>query len=113
MISAQFILIACLFLSLLSYFYFFQSDFRNRAILIALGVFGSYLILRPEDLTLLARNIGVGRGTDLLFYFFTLFVLFALMVFYGRLKRLEQQRTLLARELALLEEKIRTLSAKP
>jgi hypothetical protein len=101
------ILLVCGTLSgLWLYFSFFKSVTRNRVLLLTLCGIGVLLVLFPEALTFLAHSLGVGRGTDLLFYLSLLIGFFAILNLNAKISMLERERTQLARELALLEEKL-------
>ena len=60
-------------------------------------------IIWPDQLTLIARKIGVTRGADLVLYLFALAFLAASFYFYSRCLRLESQLTKVVRHLALAE----------
>ena len=62
-----------------------------------------YAVLRPEDTTWIAQQIGVGRGTDLLLY--ALVMVFLAFVYAQHRRHVARQRqlTLLSRRIALLE----------
>lgn len=87
------------------YFSYFRSVTRNRAFLIFLGICALVLILSPNLLTSIAQTIGVGRGADLLFYISILGGFFTLLSLNAKVSVLEQECTVLAREIALLSKK--------
>lgn len=58
-------------------------------------------VLRPGMTITLAKALGIGRGTDLVLYFFIIAFLGAAFYFYSRLVRLETAITILVRQLAL------------
>lgn len=87
------------------YFSYFRSVTRNRAFLIFMGALAVVLILSPELLTIVAKAIGVGRGADLLFYLSLLAGFFTLLSLNAKIALLEQERTVLAREIAILSKK--------
>ncbi|WP_319449196.1 MULTISPECIES: DUF2304 domain-containing protein [unclassified Mycobacterium] len=60
-----------------------------------------YAILRPDDTTVVAHWLGIGRGTDLLEYAFIIAFLFATISAYMRFKDLELRYARLARAVAL------------
>ena len=80
---------------------FLRSTLRDRALAILLFVAAVVAILVPDLTTAVARVLGVGRGTDLLFYLFVLGAVFGFIVVNARVLRLEDQITELVRELAL------------
>lgn len=69
----------------------------------AIIVVGTVLILWPGITSRAAEIVGVGRGTDLLFYGCVLFFMFTSIAQSQRLHRLEQRLVALTREIALLE----------
>lgn len=78
---------------------------RVLALLFVIAAIGA--ILFPDVVTLLAHTFGVGRGTDLLLYFFIIvFLLFAASVIRAK-ARSDARVTHLARQVALLEARLR------
>lgn len=79
---------------------------RRRSRLLSLGVMatavlGTWFAWFPDELTAIARSLGVGRGTDLMLY---LWLPVSILVFVAvslQLRHLQRQITLLVRELAL------------
>lgn len=63
--------------------------------------FALYAVARPDDITWIANQVGIGRGTDLLLYI--LFVAFAFVTVstYLRLREQELRYARLARAVAL------------
>ncbi|MGN7948272.1 DUF2304 domain-containing protein [Microbacterium sp. 22215] len=81
-----------------------DSHLAIRRILMMLFIVAAILsVLFPQWLTWVASLIGVGRGTDLLFY--ALVVMFLTFVYtqYRRNLAMQRQLTLLARKIALLD----------
>lgn len=70
---------------------------------IGMMVFGTVLILWPDITTYVAEIVGVGRGTDLLFYGCVLLFMFTTISQSQRLHRMEQRIVSLTREVALVE----------
>lgn len=64
-------------------------------------LFGIYAALRPEDVSVVAGWLGVGRGTDLLLYALVVVFTFATLNIYLRFKELELRYARLARAIAL------------
>ena len=85
---------------------FLYSIFRIRNAIFDLFVYfifaalSVYFILFPEQTTRIANKLGVGRGTDLLFYICILFFLFVVLKLYARIRRVENQLTDLVRQQA-------------
>lgn len=68
-------------------------------------VFGVLAVLYPDGLSVVARWLGVGRGTDLLLYGLLVAFAFAVVNTLLRFKRLERRYVLLARTIALRDSK--------
>ena len=83
----------------------FRSAFIDLLILFIFSGFAIFFILFPEETTVLARKVGVGRGADLLFYCCILFFLFILIKLFARIRRLEKTLTELVRKQAKDEAK--------
>lgn len=66
-----------------------------------LWIAAAVLIARPELTAILARALGIGRGTDLVFYFAILGMVFGFFTVYVRLRRIESDLTKVVRELAI------------
>jgi len=64
-------------------------------------VLNVYAVLRPGDVTRVARLLGVGRGTDLLLYLLIVTFVFVVINFYLRLRESERRLTELARAIAV------------
>jgi small membrane protein len=60
-----------------------------------------YAIIRPNDTTVMAHWLGIGRGADLLVYALVIAFLFTTMSAYMRFKDLELRYAQLARAVAL------------
>lgn len=81
---------------------------RRRSPPLALGIMlvamgGTWFAWRPEDLTLLAHRLGVGRGADLALYLGLSLCFLAIAALLVQLRHLQVRFTLLAREVALLQ----------
>jgi hypothetical protein len=62
---------------------------------------GVYEVLRPDDTTVVARWLGVARGTDLMMYVLIIVFIFTTLSTYMRFKDLELRYARLARAVAL------------
>lgn len=95
--------------------YFFCTRLASRQLTRILGLLGlagiATALVFPEITNNVARVFGVGRGADFLFYLMHLFVLFAILVFYVRLRAVNQKLLRVVRELALREAE--TKARKP
>lgn len=79
-----------------------RSRLATRIFLAAQLLGGTLLVLFPETTSWLAAKVGVGRGTDLLFYLAVLAGYAVILVVLAKFRRLERQITLLTREIAIL-----------
>jgi hypothetical protein len=86
-------------------FGYYVSRFRNALfdllVLVAFAGAGIFFILFPEYTNKIAKELGVGRGADLLFYSCILFFLFIILKLFARLRRLEEKMTELVRQQAI------------
>lgn len=64
---------------------------------------GIVFAVAPDLTTVIARAIGISRGTDLLLYLLVLVVLYGFLAIYLKLRRVRRELTLLVRELAIRE----------
>jgi small membrane protein len=83
-----------------------RSVLRDR--LLGLGMFAGLLgtVLYPQATTWLAHKLGVGRGTDLVFYLAFVFILFLMVTLNAHRLQQEQWLTQLVREVALLRARV-------
>ncbi len=70
----------------------------------AVALAGVLAVLWPDALTWVANLVGVRRGTDLVLYALVVTTGFVASSLYLRLRRVEQEVTVLVRELALLAQ---------
>jgi hypothetical protein len=78
-----------------------RSRLVGRMVMILLVLTLSIFVLFPELTTWIANRLGVGRGADFLFYVFALFVLYALVLVYIRLRDQDRKITQITRALAI------------
>lgn len=81
----------------------------RRLFLAAFVIVAILSILFPQWLSLVARLVGVGRGTDLLLYGLVLAFLIYVSTAYRRNVQLDRKLTKLARELTLAEARTEDL----
>lgn len=62
---------------------------------------GATALLYPRATVVVARALGIGRGTDLLLYFSVIAMLAGFFYTYGRFRRMDRQMTQLVRALAI------------
>ena len=81
----------------------------KRILLVAFAGLVIFTILFPETTTIAAQWLGIGRGTDLVFYLTSFAVMFLAALVYLKFKRLEDRIATLTTELALREFDARPL----
>src|SRR4051812_7651204 len=97
----QFLLILGLLASLLLYRCVFRSTIRDRLLVLGFLFTGLMAVLFPDYTSMLAEALGVGRGTDLVMYFFFVAGIFLAILFYAKISRIERSQTELVRALAI------------
>jgi hypothetical protein len=83
------------------YVFALRSRLRDRVAMLILALIGVVLIAWPGLSTDLAAFVGIGRGTDLIFYLFIAFCLFRFVSQAATSRRLEQQLMRVVRDGAL------------
>ena len=73
------------------------------AVILAVLTLGILAAVDPDRTTVIARGLGIDRGTDLILYLVTLVVLQGFFIFYLRLRKVRRELTILVRRLAILE----------
>jgi len=95
------------FLSMLVYFLRSGSSVHasasRRILLVGFVIAAIAAVLYPEELTVLANMLGVGRGADLLLYATVAALVFSLLVIYAKFKDAEAKIAEMARHIAILE----------
>jgi hypothetical protein len=79
-----------------------RSAATDRLGYLALAAVGVTLVINPEWTNQAASLLGIGRGADLMFYFFIVFCLFHFVTTAGTIRQLRRDVGDLTRELALL-----------
>jgi small membrane protein len=79
------------------------SHLRQRIIGMLLFVLIGIAVIFPRSTTTLAEFLGVGRGTDLVFYLSFFLFLYISVTLLARANRLERKVTQLARAVALIQ----------
>ncbi|WP_083275421.1 DUF2304 domain-containing protein [Pseudonocardia sp. HH130630-07] len=72
----------------------------------AFVVVNIYAVLRPDDVTVLARALGIGRGTDLIVYLLVVAFVFGMLNSYLRDREISQHLTNLARQIAVRDAEL-------
>ncbi|MBI9051655.1 MAG: DUF2304 domain-containing protein [Anaerolineaceae bacterium] len=73
----------------------------DRFIMLILMVAAVFFVLFPDISTVIANWIGIGRGTDMIFYFFILFTLFRFVGISSDRKRIDRSITEIVRTIAI------------
>jgi len=94
----QVILITGVISIFLYYLFRLRNAFVDLLTLAAFSLLAIYFIIFPNSTSLIANKLGVGRGTDMLFYTCILLFLFLFMKLFSRIKRLESKLTSVIRE---------------
>ena len=75
----------------------------KRILLVVFIVAAIAAVIYPDELTVIANMLGVGRGADLLLYATVAALVFSLLVIYAKFKDAEVKIAELARHIAILE----------
>jgi hypothetical protein len=105
MILAQPLLLAIVLF--LGWFYFvgIRSQLSDRILFGILLCSMVIIIIQPALATDVANLLGIGRGVDLLFYLFSLFVLYCLILIYRKLREIERITTQIIQAQSLMNAK--------
>jgi small membrane protein len=95
------IVLLLLVLAFATYIFKLRSTSGDRLTYLGLAALGIGLILNPELTNRVAAQLGVGRGADLMFYFFIIFALFHFATTAATIRRLQRDVTRLSQALAL------------
>jgi hypothetical protein len=93
------LLISILILGL--YFFRMRTILMDRFIMAALFLAAIFFILFPNVSTVIANSLGIGRGTDMIFYFFIVFSLFKFIGISSDRKKMDKSLTDIVRALAI------------
>jgi small membrane protein len=110
MTPIQFILIIGFLFTGLFYFVRLRNRIADVLLLFILVGAAVLFILFPEWTNVLAKQLGVGRGTDLILYVGIVLFYFVILKLYARMRKMEQQITDLIRKQAL--DEVEKLSKK-
>ncbi|HVL84619.1 MAG TPA: DUF2304 domain-containing protein [Pseudonocardia sp.] len=75
----------------------------KRVGLVAFAAANVYAVLRPADVTVVARFLGVNRGTDLVLYSLVVAFMLGMVSMYVRFRVVDRRYTELARAVAIRE----------
>lgn len=85
------------------YFAAFRSRLWDRLLVLLLALAGTYLILEPDQSTVIAHKLGVGRGADLVFYLAIVGLGFVELLLFSQVRRLEDRLIRLSRATATIQ----------
>jgi hypothetical protein len=95
------------FLAMLAYFVrsgrSVQASAWKRLLLVGFVLAAIAAVLYPDELTVLANMVGVGRGADLLLYATVAGLVFSLLAIYARFRDDEEKIAELSRHVGILE----------
>ena|ERR1700761_6651587 len=89
----------------------FRSRLWYRLIAILFFLMATAFVLFPDATNVIAHQLGVGRGADLLLYINVLATLHVFLLLYAKIRKLEQKLALEIRALAIRDAQL--LSAGP
>ncbi len=101
----QVILVVASISALGLYLTYFRSIMRDRIIALAFFVAALLAIIVPDITMVIAHKVGVGRGTDLVFYIFASGSVFFFILLYSKFAKLDEKQTELVRYLAIKNAK--------
>lgn len=78
----------------------------KRIALVLFAVANVYAVMRPNDLTAIAKFLGVGRGTDLVLYALVVAFMAGMFSMYQRFRVVDRRYTELARTVAIREAEL-------
>lgn len=81
----------------------FKKTAYDRVFMLVIGVAGLILVVIPDLTTYIAEIVGIGRGTDLIFYTWVVFCLFKFLRYESRINNLERKITEITRHIAIEE----------
>jgi len=97
----QVLLIGGLCVLLYRFYHYYRYKTLNRIIFIILFGSGMGFVLFPDTTTLIANQVGVGRGTDLLLYIMVITFSLGFMALFLKIKQQDRVITRLVRAQAL------------
>jgi hypothetical protein len=78
----------------------------KRIALVLFAVANVYAVMRPDDLSVIAHFLGVGRGTDLVLYALVVAFMAGMFSMYQRFRVVDRRYTELARTVAIREAEL-------
>ncbi|HEV8285100.1 MAG TPA: DUF2304 domain-containing protein [Chitinophagaceae bacterium] len=108
MSGIQILLITGVIIIFIYYVFRLRSAVFDLLILFIFSGVAVFFILSPDLTTVIAKKLGVGRGTDMLFYICILLFLFIILKLFARINRLEKKLTDMVRQQAKNEARFMT-----
>lgn len=84
------------------YVFYVRSQGADRLLMMVMAAGGLVLVLFPDLSNRVAREVGIGRGADLLFYLFIVFCMFRFAAIAAAQRDAQRSLTEVVRRLALL-----------
>lgn len=97
----QLILIGGFGILLLLYFTLLRNRLYNRILFIIIFLIGILFVFMPNLTTQIAHKLGIGRGSDFIFYLFILLSFYAFMMLYSKQRKFSNTLTEIIRREAI------------
>ena len=97
----QLILLLALVILFISYFRWFRNDAFDKILIALIFLTGVTFVIFPEWTSKISGLLGVGRGADLLMYLSIICFSYIALLFYSKIKKLENQLSELVRRQAI------------
>lgn len=99
----QVLLVAALIFILVNYFRKTRSMAMDKILISLILLTGIFFAFYPDLTTKIAHYLGIGRGTDLIFYIAILGFGYMVLILYAKIKHLEDQITQIVRKESLVK----------
>jgi small membrane protein len=97
----QLILLLALIILFISYFRWFRNAAFDKILIALIFLAGVTFVLFPDWTSKISKLLGVGRGADLLMYLSIVSFSYVVLLFYSKIKKLENQLSELVRRQAM------------
>jgi small membrane protein len=104
--NIQFVLLTMFLVGTVLYFTRTRSRLIDRVFVLAFALAGVVLVSFPETSDWLASVLGVGRGADAVIYFMLVFLSYACLQLYAKIRSQDAQLVELARSIAIQNAKL-------
>jgi small membrane protein len=95
------ILLLALIVLFISYFRWFRNAAFDKILIVLIFLAGVTFVLFPDWASKISELLGVGRGADLLMYLSIVSFSYIVLLFYSKIKKLENQISEMVRRQAL------------